>query len=202
MRYLPLSFLLFLMACGSYPKENNLKETEITSKEIGNPYFSDPSRDYVYKARITLQKKEFGGIFIAKKLGPDWHRVVVTTELGSKFLDFSFEGDKFIVNYLLPEMDKKVLVNTLKNDFRALITENPQVLKTFKKNDLEIFETKSDKKKYYYFYTDDRLEKIIWASGKKEKAEYLFLEATGNLAKEIQIIHKNIPLEINLKTIK
>ena len=27
-------------------------------------------------------------------------------------------------------------------------------------------------------------------------------EATGNLAKEIQIKHKNIPLEINLKTIK
>ena len=190
------------MACGSYPKENNLKETEITSKEIGNPYFSDPSRDYVYKARITKQKKEFGGIFIAKKLGPDWHRVVVTTELGSKFLDFSFEGDKFIVNYLLPEMDKKVLVNTLKNDFRALITENPQVLETFKKNDLEIFETKHDNEKYYYFYSDGQLEKIIWASGKKEKIEYLFLECRENIANKIQITHKNISLQITLNAIQ
>ncbi len=201
MRYLPLSFLLLLAACGSYPKKNNLKEAEIAAKEILNPYFSDPSKDYVYKARITLQKKQFGGLFIVKKLGPNWHRVVFTTEMGNKILDFSFEGDRFTVNYLLEEMNRKVLVNTLKRDFKTLITEDFTVLRAFTNDDMNIFEANYNKKKYFYFYKDGQLEKIIWTSGKKKKTEYLFLENTGNLAKEIQIIHKNIPLQINLKTI-
>lgn len=201
MRYLPLSFLLFLMACGSYPKKNNLKEAEIATKEIRNPYFSDPSKDFVYKARVMLQKIEFGGLFIVKKLGPDNHRVVITTEMGNKILDFSFKGDKFTVNYMLEEMNRKVLVNTLKRDFRTLITEDFTVLRAFAKDDMNIFEANYNKKKYFYFYKDGQLEKIIWASGKKEKTEYLFLEATGNLTKEIQIIHKNIPLQITLKAI-
>ncbi|MCG2460170.1 hypothetical protein K8352_05380 [Flavobacteriaceae bacterium F89] len=197
-----LSVLLLMLACGSYPKENNFNETEITTNGILNPYFSDPSKDYIYKARISLQKKEFGGLFIVKKLGPDRHRVVFTTEMGSKILDFSFERDKFTVNYLLDEMDRKVLINTLKNDFRTLITGNPQVLRTFTKDDQKIFETKNDKKKYFYFYKDGLLNKIIRASGKKDKTEFLFLEARGNMSKIIRITHQNIPLRINLKTIK
>ncbi len=202
MRYSIISVFLLFMACGSYPKKHNLKELEIATKEILNPYFSDPSKDYVYKARITVQKKEFGGLFIVKKLGTDSYRIVVTTEMGNKILDFSFEGDGFTVNYLLEEMDKKVLINTLKNDFRALITQNSKVLGTFSNKDLEIIETELDKKKYYYFYKDNKLTKIVRAFGKKEKTEYLFLEVAGDLAKGIQIKHKSIPLEINLKTIK
>lgn len=202
MRYLSLNhlgILLLLMSCGSYPRKNNMKETEIATKEILNPYFSDPSIDYVYKAGITLQKKEFGGLFIVKKLGPDKHRVVFTTEMGNKILDFSFDGERFTVNYLLEEMNKKILVNILKRDFKTLITENLGILKAFEKNNGEIFETKNDKKRYYYFYRNGQLEKIIRTSGKKEKTEYLFL---GNTAEKIMITHKNIPLHINLTKIR
>src|SRR5690606_7251474 len=126
-----------------------------------------PSKDYVYKARIMVQKKEFGGLFIVKKLGPDRHRVVFTTEMGNKILDFSFDGDRFIVNYLLEEMDKRILVNILKRDFKALITEDLGISRAFKKNNLKIFEAKNDRKKYYYFYNNDQLEKIIRTSGKR-----------------------------------
>lgn len=201
MRYLSLNhlvILLLLVSCGSYPRNNDLTETEIAAKKILNPYFSDPSKDYVYKAGITLQKKEFGGLFIVKKLGPDRHRVVFTTEMGNKILDFSFNGDRFIVNYLLEEMDKKILVNILKRDFKVLITEDFPVLRTFRKNNQEIFETENDKKKYYYLYRNGQLEKIIRTSGKKEKTEYLFSGVHDNTAKRIGISHKDIPLHINL----
>ena len=201
MRYSTISILFLFVACGSYPKNNNFRKTEIITREIRNPYFSDPSKDYVYKAGITLEKKEFGGLFIVKKLGPDKHRVVFTTEMGNKLLDFSFDGDRFAINYLLEEMDKKMLVNILKRDFKALITEDFIVLRAFKKTDREIFEAKNDKKKYYYFYRNGQLEKIIRTSGKKKETEYLFMEATGKLAKGIRIEHTNIPLQITLNAI-
>ena len=91
MRYLLSSIVLILfISCASYPKKNGFKASE--GQNFENPYFSDASKDYIYKANIEAFGNFFGGIFIVKKLGEDHHRIAFTTEMGNKIFDFTFNN--------------------------------------------------------------------------------------------------------------
>ncbi|TMM58530.1 hypothetical protein FEE95_03610 [Maribacter algarum] len=200
MRYLLSSVLLVLfVSCASYPKKNGF--TASVRQPIQNPYFSDASKDYVYKANIVAFGNSFSGIFIVKKLGEDHHRIAFTTEMGNKIFDFTFQGEDFKVNHILKKMDKKILINVLKNDFRVLVKENPSMEKTFQKDSNSIYETKIGNKKYYHFLSKEKLNKVVRVGNGKEKVEFTFSEINDNIALHIQILHKNIELKISLKSI-
>ena len=198
--FLRTSICLLLFNCASYPVKNNFKNTTIQT-QISNPYFSNADRDYVYKANIAVYDNTFGGIFIVKKLGDQQHRVVFTTEMGTKLFDFSFHKDAFKVNYILDDLNKKILINILKKDFKVLITEHITALNTYTLDQESIVRTKLNKKTYYY-YKDEHLNQIVRASHRKEKVRFSFTEINDNIAKRITIKHYNIKLEINLKSIK
>ena len=200
MRYLLLSLCLLCFACRSYPKKHNLQPEKASNEAAQNPYFSDISKDYVYKANIDVYKKSFSGIFIVKKLGDENHRMVFTTEMGNKIFDFSFSDNDFKVNFILEELDKKILINILKNDFKVLIEEQPLVNKTFTSDQKTIFETTLNNKTYYYI-NSSQLDEIIRVKNGKEKVVFLFLEINNNIANKIKIVHKNIKLKIHLKSI-
>ena len=201
MRYLLISISVFLLSCGSYPKRHQFELSETTKDYSINPYFSDPAKDYVYKADISIFEKNFSGIFIVKKLGPDIHRVVFTTEMGNKIFDFSFLKNGFKVNYAVPDMNKKILIRILEKDFKALITENPLLKTSFKKNEETILECVIGDSKHYYYSKEQRLYKIVRVARGKEKVEFKFSEIDGNKATNIQILHKKFDLKILLKAI-
>lgn len=201
MRYLLISFLFLLASCASYQQRNNFETQESFNKVVTNIYFSDVAKDYVYKAKIDVYGKSFGGIFIVKKIGEAHHRIVFTTEMGAKIFDFSFHKDEFKVNYVLDEMDKKILLNILEKNFRVLVREKEKVQNKFIKENSELFETVIVNKKYYYLQCNGRLNKIIRATNGKEKVVFLFSEISDATAKNIQILHYNIKLSINLKSI-
>lgn len=201
MRYLPISLLFLIWACASYPERNNFQSVETSGGSITNPYFSNPKKDYVYKADINLYKKNFSGILILKKLGVRHHRIVFTTELGNTVFDFSFRDGDFRVNHILSEMNKKIVINLLKKDFRTLVTENPSVLNRFASQDRFIFETEMAKGKYYYYTIDRKLEKIVQTKNGKKKVSFIFSSVDAEVAKNIQILHHNIKLSIRLKAI-
>jgi len=201
MRFLLISILFLLSACGSYPKKQNFKEVANAKVEITNPYFSNSAEDYVYKADITVFKNSFSGIFIVKKLDKNHHRIVFTTEMGNKLFDFEFLQEIFKINHILQEMDKKVLINILKRDFFALIKENPLAAKTFTKDDLRITEADLLSKKHYYHLTNKQLTKFVRSAKGKEKVTFLFSGISDNIAEAIEIVHQNIKLKIRLKKI-
>lgn len=202
MKYLLINLTFLLLACASFPKKNNLKSINGDVPVIVNPYFSDPSMDYIYKAKINFGEKSFGGIFVVKKMGPEHHRVVFTTEMGNKLFDFSFIENKFRINFILEEMNKKILINLLKKDFFILIHKNVDILNHFQKIGDSIFhEAKIKNNTYFYLTRDDRLHKIVETKGSKAKSDYIFTELKNNRAGEIKIRHKNIRLTIDLKAI-
>jgi len=202
MRYLLSSMLLILfVSCSSYPKKNGFSEIGSEKKTISNPYFADASKDYVYKANIEAFGNSFGGIFIVKKLEADHHRIAFTTELGNKIFDFTFQGEDFKVNHILKEMNRKILINVLKNDFQVLVKEKPFVEKAFQKDSRPIYKTHIGNKKYYHFLSKQKLEKIVRVGNGSKKVEFIFSEINDNIAQDIQILHKNIKLKISLKSI-
>jgi len=196
---LRISFLTLFVSCASFPKKHNFTTTA-TSGNIQNLYFADQEQDYIYKANIEVYDNTFGGIFIVKKLGQENHRVAFTTEMGYKLFDFSFNKEAFTVNYILDDLNKKILINILKKDFKTLITENIYSTKTYNSENEVVKESALDSKTYYYLKSK-RISKIIRTNGRKEKVRFLFSEISDNIAQQIEIKHSNIKLKINLKSI-
>src|SRR5690606_20789541 len=163
-RLLAISFLFIVaFASCSLKTTEGLRQVHFSKNEVENPYFSNSEIDYVYKAKIEVYGKNFGGILILKKLGPDHHRVVSTTEAGSKLFDFQFEGDTLTTHCVVEDLDKKVIVNILKDDFKLLVNENVNVWAVYETKNQRIYKTETAERFNFYFLENEseQLEKIV-----------------------------------------
>lgn len=203
-RFLLSSFLMFcLLSCG--PKiTKDLTAVPITKTQITNPYFADDSQDYIYKAKLDIYGNYFGGILIIKKISEEKHRVVFTTEFGSKIFDFLYDGDTFTKNFILPDLDKKIVVNTLKKDFEILISENHIVEKQFMNSAYNVYKTSNNTGNNYYFVNTVLKESmmILNSPNKRTKIKFVLDDIVENIAQTIYIRHNNIKLSIALKYLK
>lgn len=204
-RFLTISFLgcLLLTSC-SLKTTEGLRIVPNSEMEIKNTYFSNSEIDYVYKAKIEAYGKNFGGILIIKKIAPENHRVVFTTEFGNKLFDFEFKDDTFKKNFVVEELDKKFIVNILKDDFSLLVDESENVLTVYASENQKIYKTRKGNRFNFYFVeaASGQLEKIINTTKTKEKMEILFTFSEENMAESIVLNHKNIKLAIDLKKFK
>lgn len=193
---------IVLASCGSVTKNYTPKKLDKTSYEV--PYFSDSKTDYVYKTNITVYGNEIGGIFIAKKINDTTHRIVFTTEFGNKLLDFEISDNSFKVNSIVSELDRKILINTLKEDFRLLLKKEYLIQEQFENDSDNIYKSKDGKRDNYLFISkkDHRLEKVVHSSQTKEKFTLTFTSENNIFAEKIQIIHQNIKLKIELNYFK
>ncbi|SRX52950.1 hypothetical protein [Aequorivita sp. CIP111184] len=204
-RFLAISFLsIFGLASCSLKTTEGLRQVHFNKVDVENPYFSNSEIDYVYKAKIEVYKKNLGGILIVKKLGPENHRIVFTTEFGSKLFDFQFEGDTFIKHFIAEDLDKKFIVNILKDDFKVLVNESSKVLEVYESKNERIYKTQADKNFNFYFLEDrsEKLKKIVNTTKTKEKVEIDFISSEDNIADIIAIKHNNIKLTIDLEKFK
>jgi hypothetical protein len=204
MRFLPISILFLLITSCSLQTTKNLIVKEVSQIEVDNPYFSNTYIDYIYKAKIDIYGRKFGGILIIKKIDENSHRVVFTTEFGNKLFDFLFENDTVINNFVIEELDKKFIVNTLQNDFKLLVSQKNKVLNQFDSGLEDIYKTIDDKQFNFYFINKKShiLDKIVRTSKSKVIVEVLFSNVESVIANSILIHHKNIKLNIGLELFK
>jgi hypothetical protein len=204
-RFLAISLLatVVLTSC-SLKTTEGLRQVPFTKIEVENPYFSNAEIDYVYKAKIEVYGKNFGGILIIKKIAAESHRVVFTTEFGSKLFDFQFEDDTFTKNFVVEELDKKFIINILKDDFKLLVNEKAKILEVYESENQRIYKTHNDERFNFYFINagTGQLQKIVNTSKTKEKMEIDFTSSDGKIADTIAIKHNNIKLTIDLEKFK
>jgi len=201
MKFLQISILLLSLTSCTLATTKNLVSSPVVNTHFDNPYFSDSNQDYVYKGKIDVYGNYFGGIFIVKKIGRLHHRIVLTTELGNKIFDFELQNDSYKVNYILEELDRKIIINTLKRDFQLLVKEHTIVKKKYKNDPYIIYQSQHKKQLNFYFINKDtgKLEKLVNTSKRKEKTIVNFESINKKLAQRIVIEHKNIKLKIELK---
>ncbi|MDR7208600.1 hypothetical protein [Flavobacterium piscis] len=178
------------------------KKLDKTSYEV--PYFSNSKTDYVYKANIMVYGHELSGIFIAKKINDTTHRIVFTTEFGNKLLDFEISETAFKINSIVSELDRKILINTLKEDFRLLLKKEYLIEQQFENDASDIYKSKDGKRDNYLFLSkkDKKLEKVVHSSKIKEKITLTFTSENNIFAEKVEIIHQNIKLKIELNYFK
>ncbi|MDX6181033.1 hypothetical protein SGQ44_02625 [Flavobacterium sp. Fl-77] len=203
-QFLLINFFLaiFIISCGSVTKNYTPKKVDKTTYEA--PYFSDATIDYVYKANITVYGNELSGIFIAKKINDTTHRIVFTTEFGNKLMDFEISETSFKVNSIVPELDRKILINTLKKDFGLLLKKKYQIQEQFENDSFDIYKSTDGNRDNYLFLSkkDQKLEQLIHSSKTKEKITLTFSSENNIFAEKIEIIHQNIKLRITLNYFK
>ena len=203
MRFLISSglFLLFI-SCKTY-EIPNVAKIENGERIIQNFYFSDSEKDYVYKANIEVYGKQLGGIFVAKKINDTLHRAVLTTDFGNTLLDFEVSENSFKVNYCIEELNKKIVLNTLKKDFRLVFREKYSAEEVFENQIHTIYKTKDGNRFNYLFEnkSDKRLTKLTHTTKSKEKVLIQFEGKNTTFAEKIIIEHKNIKLKIELNQI-
>ena len=199
-RYLLISaFFSLFISCKSYQVKDAVS-VDNSLQFVQNQYFSDVSLDYVYKTHIEIYGNKMGGIFIAKRINDSIHRMVLTTDFGNKLLDFEISENSFKVNFIIDNLDKKIIINTLRDDFRTLLQVNSKVFKTYKRNNEVIYQTENNA--YYYFDEVSRnLTKIIKTNKRKEKVVFTFDSKKTTFAENINIQHFNIKLKIDFNQI-
>lgn len=165
-----LVFILFI-SCKTY-RLTDARPVLNTERRVENLYFSS-KEDYVYKCQIDIYKNHVSGILIVKKMGDSAHRVVLTSDFGNKLIDFEISEHDFKLNYVLPDLDKKIVINFLKNDFRELLRQQYPVSESFENENARIYLSKIDKKAYYLFFNknNDLLKQIVYTQNRKEKID-------------------------------
>ncbi|MFW0736822.1 hypothetical protein [Flavobacterium sp. N502536] len=193
---------IVLVSCSAVTKNYTPKKLDRTSYQV--PYFADSKTDYVYKTNITVYGHEMSGIFIAKKINDTTHRIVFTTEFGNKLLDFEISETDFKVNSIVSELDRKILIHTLKEDFRLLLKKDYLIQQQFENESADIYKSPDGKRDNYLFISkkDHKLEKVVQSSKTKEKFTLTFSSENDIFAEKILINHQNIKLKIELNYFK
>lgn len=192
-----LIFLL-LVSCKTY-KLTDVKPLSTSEKTVENLYFSS-NEDYVYKCQMDIYKNHVSGILIIKKINETTHRVVLTSDFGNKLIDFEISENDFKLNYVLPDLDKKIVINFLKNDFQKLLLQKYAVSEGFENNETNIFYSKAEKNGYYLSFNKENrlLKQIVYTKGNKEKIDFIFEAKKPTFAETIEIQHKDFKINIKL----
>ncbi len=202
-RLLLISIYFFFSSCKTYQVTGEKLEKS-TSKTILNPYFLNENLDYVYKTQIEVYGNDLSGIFVAKKINDSIHRVVLTTDFGNKLLDFEISEKSFKVNYVVEDLDRKLILNILEKDFKLLLKQSFTVDEVFE-NDVYYIYKSNEGKRYNYIYqskADSKINSIVQTSKSKEKLILNFDSKEGEIAEKILILHQNIKLKISLNKIE
>lgn len=190
--------LVLTTSCKTYTL-TDVKPVSTAEKVVENLYFSS-NGDYVYKCQIDIYKNHVSGILIIKKLNETTHRVVLTSDFGNKLIDFEIADNNFKLNYVLPDLDKKIVINFLKNDFRQLLRRQYPVSESFVNDHSRIYLSRIDNKSYYLFFNKDNglLKQIIYTRNSREKIDFTFEAKKTIFADSLNLHHKDFKINIKL----
>lgn len=187
--------LLLVFGCASKPK--NAPAEIVTAF---NRYFSDAKTDYTYRTKITVYGHELKGILIAKKINDSVHRVVLTTDFGNTLIDFEVGQNSFKKNNVVDDLDRKIVVNTLRDDFRLLFREKfPSSEAGQSVSDkVTTFESLDGRNLYRLSFAANKLISISKGSRKKEQVSVGFISENNIFADKIEIEHRDMKLKIEM----
>jgi hypothetical protein len=189
---------LLFVSCKTY-QLTDVKPISNSEKTVENLYFSS-NEDYVYKSQMDIYKNHVSGILIIKKIKGTTHRVVLTSDFGNKLIDFEVSENGFKLNYVLPDLDKKIVINFLKSDFQELLRQKYPVNESFENGNSKIYLSKIDKKSYYLFFNKENnlLKQIIYTKNNKEKIDFSFDAKKHIFADSLNLQHKDFKINIKL----
>ena len=193
--------LIFLTSCKSSYRHLQQSNADVHCIEQFAPKFSNT----LYSAYIDVTKHHFSGLLFFKLMPDSSTRIVFTNEIGVKFFDFAFTKDReFIKYYALKKLNKKAVINALKNDLR-LVLLHPDFSKAKALGDsIYTYISFPDKNGHDYYITNhcNKLVRIEKSSKRKPVVVTQMMEYKNGVPDSISIQHKNFNFAIALKRVE
>lgn len=205
MRYLWLNSLLavvLLAGCTSAYKGLQRTNGDVNCIRGFSPQFNVT----LYSTQVNILQHHLSGLLFFKQMPDSSLRIVFANEMGFKFFDFEFDRQgNFTKHYLLPKMDKKAVVKTLRQDFE-LVLLHP---------DLQQAHTATDNRYRYtvvptakgnnYYITDTactQLERIEKSSARKPVVKVWMQHYNNGVPDSIRIEHQNFKFNISMQRVE
>jgi hypothetical protein len=186
---------------------NNFKplpEAAGNRKDVFSWFQGDTNR-FLFQSYIDIYSNHFSGLMFIKPLNGNSHRTVFITEVGIKIFDMEFfrNGD-FKLYYCMEELNRKTIINTLKNDIGIMLNNIPE------NGTWKMMQEKNDgriiiKSKYYngvrYCFINkktNKVDELIQTGAFLKKVNMRFYSTDGAEIDSINISHYNLKLKIHL----
>lgn len=169
------------------------------------PVFTPAVRSATYSTQIDLYNKHLSGLLLFKATGDTTERVVFMTETGFKFFDLEFSPHHFEVKYIIPSLNKKVIIKMLSRDLGYLVVppvENSPHEQP--KADSSIIFKFPIGRSFNYYITDKKctqLQRIEAGDDKKKNLVIGLIYGQKPAPETIKIAHQSIKLTIFLRQI-
>ncbi|WP_225859812.1 MULTISPECIES: hypothetical protein [Chitinophaga] len=160
----------------------------------------------LYSTQVDVLKHHLSGLLFFKQMPDSSLRIVFTNEVGFKFFDFAFAQDgNFTKHYMMPKMDKAIIVNALRKDFE-LVLLNPDYRQAQLLRDSNYQYVKMPTEKGANYYITDphctRLERIEKSSDRKAVVKVWMSHYQDGVPDSICIQHQNFKFNISLQRVQ
>ena len=199
---------LFLASC-SKPYKNLVLQEQNKMSASFEPKFETELFRCVVDGKFVFKKFHLTGLLYFKNFSDTAVRIVFQNEMGLTYFDFGWDSkDSFQVNYIIEQMDKPALIQTLKKDFELLLFKNKNP------NDYSLFTDKDKNSVYRYampkgfaFYILDKNKRLAFIENADEKRKVIQIKLdpptpVGEFANQIIIQHLRANFTITLKKLE
>ncbi len=167
--------------------------------------FTTPVGTARFTTQIDFYKKHLSGLMVFKATDDTTERVVFMTETGFKFFDLEFTPHNSSVKYIIPSLNKKIIVKTLTRDLGYLaMPPLENCAHDQPKSDNNTTFRFPRGKGYDYYVTDKQckvLQRIESGTDNKKNLVIDFNNGADSGLGTINIAHQNIKLTIFLRQI-
>ena len=188
-------FAIWLGSCSpSYNLPAEYQSMATTPTTIANPHIR-VGEEYLYRATITAYGHTFSGLLAAKITADNTWRVALTTDFGNTLFDFENQNGKIKTNYVTPDLNKKIVINTLTTDFQKLLQTHFTVIQKYTDGTTEVQKCKDGSDTIYLFISGNNLFKQLNMQAEKLYTTYIYNP------NNITIEHHNLTIKIVLEPI-
>ncbi|MDM1497611.1 hypothetical protein [Myroides odoratimimus] len=191
---------LLAVSCKSIKLDGIYTDSFITQESvIENNYFATLGEEHFFRANMTVFKHELSGLLVVKRMDENQHRVVMTSDFGNTLFDFSIYSDKYAVNYVMSDINKKLILNILAKDFQLFTAVQLPVKKLSLREDDTVFLGRYNKLETVVFWDNalGRVSRLVYGTPKKAKVSYNYVQSENDKP-ILSIEHYNFPMRIIL----
>jgi len=194
--------LLLLNACN-----NAYKGLQVTTAPAANcvERLKPDYTNILFRAEVEVQQQSLGGLLLVKTMPDSTRRVVFTSPTGVSFFDFAFGGEKgFEVVSIMAKLNRKRVIESLRNDFALFLFENNDKLPLKRKRGDEFYYGYPQGEKTNWYITDSAcqvLKRAELGAPKRPLAEIHWWLDTQRVPDSAIIQHHNFRFNIRLTKI-
>lgn len=169
----------------------------LAAQQVHSPFAKDSA--YIFSSKLKFKEMTTQGYLAVQYYDACSFRVAVQSAMGNTLLDLEWKNGSVTEHFVVDQLDKKLIMNTLKKDFELIFLQTLQKAKW--KND---FVKKLRCHKYALTQHAEKLREVHdrnWL-GKLKRSLYFDYSNDDDSLESIRLKHHNFAMQVTLTPIE